>query len=189
MIAFLFFLLLFFALHLLPFFPEYRNRVIKRIGSEEMYKVAFAVVALLLLILMGLSKASTPYIELWFTPNILRYLVILLVFPAFVLIVGAYLPSNIKRYVPHPMLTGIIIWGTAHIIANGDVVSLILFGSFIAYSGAAMYLSNKRGLEKHTEVYPHQKDLIVVGIAAVTFILIYMLHGPLFGRTVLLPTP
>ena len=169
MISFLFFLLLFFVLHLLPFFPEYRSRIIERAGSEEMYKIAFSVLSLFLLFLMGM-----------------RYLVMLMVFPAFVLIVGAYLPCNIKRYVPHPMLTGIIIWGTAHILANGDVVSLILFGSFIGYSGAAMYLSNKRGLEKQTEVYPYQKDLIVAGIAAAAFIVLFMVHGPLFGRTVLL---
>ena len=186
MIAFLVFLLLFFVLHLLPFFPAYRARAIKLAGNEVIYKIAFAALSLLLLLLMGLSKASAPYIELWFTPNYLRYLVILLVFPAFVLIVAAYLPSNIKRYVPHPMLTGIIIWGAAHILANGDVVSLILFGSFIGYSGAAIHLSNKRGLEKQTGVYPREKDLIVVGIAAAAFIVIYMIHGSLFGRPVLL---
>lgn len=186
MIVFLFFLLLFFALHLLPFYSRYRGMIIEWIGSEMMYKIVFSVLSLLLLILMALSKASTPYIALWGSPNYLRYLVMLLVFASFVLIVGAYLPSNIKRYVPHPMLTGIIIWGMAHILANGDVVSLILFGSFAAYSGVAMHLSNRRGVEKQTEVYPYHKDLIVTGIAAVAFIIIYMVHGPLFGRPVLL---
>ncbi len=105
--------------------------------------------------------------------------------------VAAYTPNNIKRYVPHPMLTGVIIWGVTHMLVNGDVVSLILFGSFVAYSVMAMKLTNRRDQDKSSEQdaqesFPVVKDAIVVGIAMLGFLLVLWLHKFLFGRAVFL---
>jgi uncharacterized membrane protein len=131
------------------------------------------------------------FIGLWDAPEFFRYIAVVLILMSFILMVAAYMPNNIKRYVPHPMLTGVIIWGIAHILVNGDIVSLILFGSFVAYSVVAMKLANRRDQDKSSEQdaqgsIPVVKDAIVVGIAMLGWLLILWLHKFLFGRAVFL---
>ncbi len=196
MLFFLLGLLLFFGIHMLPFYPEHRTRLIEKIDSdtidgESMYKIIFCVVSLIGLIFIGAGKGSISFVNLWDTPVFLRYLAVISVLVSFVLIVAAYLPNNIKRYVPHPMLTGVIIWGATHLLVNGDVISIILFGGFVAYSVVAIKLIDKRAPEASSgqdaqEVIPVVKDGIVIGIATVGFLILLWLHGALFGRAIFL---
>ncbi len=194
MLFFILGLVLFFGVHMLPFYPEYRKQLIEKIDnetidSEDMYKIIFSVVALIGLIFIGVGKGSTEFIGLWETSGISRYISVILIFVSFVLMVSAYMPNNIKHYVPHPMLTGIIIWGVMHMITNGDIVSLILFGSFVVYSVTAIILANRRTYDESTdqdvqEKMPANKDAIVIGIAMFGFILLLWSHKFLFGRAV-----
>ena len=196
MLLFILGLLLFFGVHMLPFYPEYRAQLIEKIDNdtvdgEGMYKIIFSVISLIGLIFLGVGKGSMGFVNLWDTPIFFRYLAIIFVLISFVLMVAAYLPNNIKRYVPHPMLTGVIIWGVTHLIVNGDVTSIILFGSFVAYSIAAIKLPDRRGSKvssgKDTqEVISVVKDGIVIGIAIVGFLILLWLHKALFGRAVFL---
>lgn len=187
-------LVLFFGIHMLPFFPEYRALIIEKIDSdtiegEPVYKVVFAVIALLGLGFAGLGKGSMEFIGLWDTPTFFRYVSVVLILVSFILMVAAYLPNNIKRYVPHPMLTGVIIWGATHMMVNGDVVSIILFGSFVVYSVVAIILINQRPDDKDIvqdtqESIPIEKDAIVLGIAVAGFLLLLWLHEALFARAI-----
>jgi uncharacterized membrane protein len=196
MLLFILGLLMFFGVHMLPFYPEYRAQLIEKIDNdtidgEGMYKIIFSVISLLGLIFLGIGKGSMGFINLWDIPIFFRYLAVIFVLVSFVLMVAAYLPNNIKRYVPHPMLTGIIIWGVTHLIVNGDVTSIILFGSFVAYSIVAIQLTNRRGPKTSSgqdsqETVPVVKDGIVIGIAIVGFLILLWLHKPLFGREVFL---
>jgi uncharacterized membrane protein len=120
MFLFILGLLLFFGVHMLPFYPEYRAQLVEKIDNdtidgEGMYKIIFSVISLLGLIFLGVGKGSMGFVGLWDIPIFFRYLAVILVLISFVLMVAAYLPNNIKRYVPHPMLTGVIIWGGVHI--------------------------------------------------------------------------
>ena len=196
MLLFILGLLLFFSIHMLPFFPEYRTQLIEKldndtIDTEVMYKIIFSVISLLGLILVGIGKGSIEFISLWDIPELFRYIAVVLILTSFILMVAAYPPNNIKRYVPHPMLTGIIIWGVTHMIVNGDVTSLILFGSFVIYSVVAIKLTNRREQDKSSEQdaqesVPVVKDVVVVGIAMLGFLLVLWLHKFLFGRAVFL---
>ncbi len=187
-------LVLFFGIHMLPFYPEYRALIIEKIDSdriegEPVYKVVFAVIALLGLGFAGLGKGSMEFIGLWDTPTFFRYVSVVLILVSFILMVAAYLPNNIKRYVPHPMLTGVIIWGATHMMVNGDVVSIILFGSFVVYSVVAIILINQRPDDKDIvqdiqESIPIEKDAIVLGIAVAGFLLLLWLHEALFARAI-----
>jgi uncharacterized membrane protein len=181
---------------MLPFYPEYRAQLIEKldndtIDAEGMYKIIFSVISLVGLIFVGIGKGSMEFIGLWDTPAFFRYIAVILILMSFILMVAAYTPNNIKRYVPHPMLTGVIIWGVTHMLVNGDVVSLILFGSFVAYSVMAMKLTNRRDQDKSSEQdaqesFPVVKDAIVVGIAMLGFLLVLWLHKFLFARAVFL---
>ena len=57
-----------------------------------------------------------------------------LMLPAFILLIAAYVPGQIKARLKHPFLVAIKTWALAHLIANGDLASIILFGSFLAYA-------------------------------------------------------
>ena len=196
MLLFILGLVLFFGIHMLPFYPEYRARLIEKLDSdtidgEDMYKIIFSVVSLLGLIFVGVGKGSMAFIGLWDIPTFFRYVAVVLILLSFILMVAAYPSNNIKRYVPHPMLTGIIIWGVTHMIVNGDVASIILFGSFVVYSVVAIKLTNRREYDKNSEQdiqekIPVIKDAIVIGIAMFGFLLLLWLHKPLFGRAVFL---
>jgi len=196
MLFFILGLVLFFGIHMLPFYPEYRVQLIEKLDSdtidaEIMYKIIFSVISLLGLIFIGVGKGSMEFIGLWDIPVFFRYVAVVLILASFILMVAAYPPNNIKRYVPHPMLTGVIIWGVTHMLVNGDVVSLVLFGSFVAYSVVAIKLANKRQQDISSEQEAQQqipvvKDAIVIGIAMFGFLLLLWLHKPLFGRAVFL---
>ena len=54
--------------------------------------------------------------------------------PAMILLVAAYVPSRIRSAIAHPMLTALMLWACAHLLANGDLASAVLFGSFLAYA-------------------------------------------------------
>jgi len=196
MLLFILGLVLFFGIHMLPFYPEYRAQLIEKletdtIDAEGMYKIIFSVASLLGLIFIGIGKGSMGFIGLWDTPTFFRYIAVVLIPISFILMVAAYPPNNIRRYVPHPMLTGVIIWGATHIIVNGDVASIILFASFVAYSIVAIKLTNRRDYDKTIEQdaqekVPVVKDVIVIGIAMFGFLLLLWLHKFLFGRAVFL---
>ncbi len=196
MLLFILGLVLLFGIHMLPFYPEYRAQLIEKletdtIDAEGMYKIIFSVASLLGLIFIGIGKGSMGFIGLWDTPTFFRYIAVVLIPISFILMVAAYPPNNIRRYVPHPMLTGVIIWGVTHIIVNGDVASIILFASFVAYSIVAIKLTNRRDYDKTIEQdaqekVPVVKDVIVIGIAMFGFLLLLWSHKLLFGRAVFL---
>ncbi len=196
MLLFILGLIIFFGIHMLPFFPEYRAQLIEKIDNdmidaEGLYKVIFGVISLLGLIFIGIGKGSMEFVGLWSTPIFFRYITVVLIPVAFILMVAAYTPNNIKRYVPHPMLTGVIIWGATHMMVNGDVAAIILFGSFVVYSVVAIKLANRRQYNKNSEQdtqekIPVVKAAIVIGIAMLGFLLLLWLHKPLFGRAVFL---
>jgi uncharacterized membrane protein len=131
-------LLIFFAVHLLPLKTELRAGLIGRFG-EAAYKGLFSLLSLvgLVLIILGYAKlqglaGKNP--ELWLPPVWTRHLALLLMIPALILLAAAYIPSRIRTAVKHPMLAAIKLWAVAHLLANGDAASVLLFGSFLAYA-------------------------------------------------------
>ena len=131
-------LLLFFLVHLVPTRPDLRSGLVERFGQGG-YKAIISVISLagLVLIVVGFGKlqvmpAKNP--ELWIPPVWTRHLAFLLMLPAMILFVAAEVPCHIRTAVKHPMLAGIKIWATAHLLANGDLASILLFGSFLGYA-------------------------------------------------------
>ena len=87
------------------------------------------------LIAYGFARyRAAGMIDVWDPPRWLRHVNNLLLWPAFICIAAAYIPGDIKRVLKHPMLVGIKLWAFGHLLANGDLGSIILFGSFLAWA-------------------------------------------------------
>lgn len=80
----------------------------------------------------------------------------LLMLPVFVLVVAAYAPGRIKAAVKHPMVLAVKIWAFAHLLANGDLASVLLFGSFLAWGVVA-----RISLKKRQAANPHGAPPVV----------------------------
>jgi uncharacterized membrane protein len=129
-------LAVFFGPHTLTTMRTPRAAIIARTG-EVPYKVAYSAVSLvgIALIAYGFSRyRAAGMIDVWDPPRWLRHVNNLLLWPAFVCIAAAYIPGDIKRVLKHPMLVGIKLWAFGHLLANGDLGSIILFGSFLAWA-------------------------------------------------------
>lgn len=131
-------LALFMVAHLVPTLPAVRARLVGKLGFG-VYRLLFSLLSIagLVLIVVGYGRMQglgrgNP--ELWTSPVWVRHLVMLLMIPAIILLVAAYVPSRIRTAVRHPMLTALMIWAFAHLLANGDLASVLLFGSFLGYS-------------------------------------------------------
>ncbi len=82
---------------------------------------------------------------LWHPPAWTKHAAFLLMLPAFILLVAAYVPSRLRTWVRHPMLAAVSIWAIAHLLANGDLASLVLFGSFLVFSVYGRISASRRG--------------------------------------------
>jgi uncharacterized membrane protein len=130
-------LVLFLGVHSLRIFAEdWRTAQIARLGLgayKGLYSLASA--AGLALIVFGYAQARRAHAVLWDPPLWTRHLSALLMLFAFVLLVAAYIPGNrIKAAVRHPMILGVKIWAAGHLLANGHVEDLLLFGGFLAWA-------------------------------------------------------
>jgi uncharacterized membrane protein len=170
-------LLVFFLVHLVPTEADLRRGLAGRLG-ENRYKAIFSVVALvgLVLIIIGYGKlqvmaGKNP--EIWTPPIWTRHIAFLLMLPAMVLIVAAYVPSHIRTATKHPMLAGIKLWATAHLLANGDLASILLFGSFLAYAVYDRISVKRRSVKIPTAPHGWVNDIIAIaaGLALYGFML------------------
>jgi uncharacterized membrane protein len=140
-------LAVFLGAHTLVALRPQRAAVIARLG-EGPYKGLFALVSLIGILLIGYGFAryrAAGYIDLWVPPHWIRHVTEALVWPAIILVVAAYVPNNIKRVLQHPMLAGVKLWALAHLLANGDLGSIILFGSILAWAVYDRIAIKRRG--------------------------------------------
>jgi uncharacterized membrane protein len=129
-------LVLFLGAHLVPTFPTTRADLRVRLG-EGGYKGLFSLVSLLGLVLIvigfGEARMGSWNMVLWSPPVWTKHIAFALMLPAFILLVATYIPSHIRDRARHPMLVAVKLWALAHLIANGDLAGVLLFGSFLAY--------------------------------------------------------
>jgi uncharacterized membrane protein len=129
-------LALFIGAHGLTTRRELRAALIGRFG-ESVYKIAYSVVSLagLVLIAWGYSiYRATGWIDIWYPPRFMKHITIGLMLPAAIMIVASYLRGRIYTVLKHPMLASVKLWAAAHLLSNGDLGSIILFGSFLGWA-------------------------------------------------------
>jgi uncharacterized membrane protein len=129
-------LIVFIAPHVFVTRRAARAGAIARLG-EWPYKGLFSLISIIGVILIGWGFAryrASGYIPVWSPPDWTRHVAVALMWPAIVFFVAAYIPGNIKRTLKHPMLVGVKLWAFAHLLANGDLGSIILFGGILAWA-------------------------------------------------------
>lgn len=180
-------LLLFFATHSARIFADDRRaRFIARHGLAP-WKLAYSVLSLLglALIVWGYGQARIEPVQLWLPPVWTRHLAALLTLPAFVLIAAAYVPgTRMKATLGHPMLAGVKLWALAHLIANGTLADLLLFGGFLVWAVADFVSARRR--DRAAGLVPPRgvigRDAVAVGVGLVAwFVFARHLHAWLFG--------
>lgn len=173
--------------HLLPSVaPAVRSNLAGKLG-EGPYKGLFAldIVIALVLIVYGWKSATAAYV---YTPPLFGSPVIhLLMLLALILFAASSAPTNIKRYIRHPQMMAVILWGVAHLLSNGDGRSVTLFGGLTAWAILEMVFINRRdGAWQKPESKPIAADLITVVIGILLFTALLYFHRNLFGVAVLL---
>jgi uncharacterized membrane protein len=165
---------------------DWRGAQLARRG-EAAWKGAYSLLSLagLALVVVGYGLSRTAPIELWTPPTWTRHVAALLTIPAFVLLAAAYVPgTRIKAAVGHPMVLGVKVWAFAHLIANGRLADLALFGAFLVWA-IVLYAASRRrdrnaGVRR--EAGPASRDAIAVALGLVAWAAFaFWLHGPLIG--------
>ena len=187
MLALILGLLIFLGVHSMRLYAnDWRARQVERLGLLT-WKGLYAAVSLLglVLIIWGYGQARQVPEVLWGVPIWTRHLAALFTLPAFILLTAAYVPgTHIRARVGHPMLLGVKFWALAHLIANGSLADLLLFGGFLTWAVVLFVVLRRRdrlaGLS-----YPAQgvsRDLIAIVLGLVGFVVFAMvLHWPLIG--------
>lgn len=200
MIEFFAALLLFLASHSIPSRPSLRGRAVALIG-EGPYLLLYALLSIALLAWLVSAAIRAPVVPLW-GPGIWAYhLALAAMLPACWLLVGGLAnpnPASVslsrRRFDPaspglgglvrHPVMWGFALWAGVHILANGDLVMLILFGTFLVFAVAGMKLLDRRrgGLARATGWGWTGRDLLVTfGGGSLLYLVLLALHPMLIG--------
>ena len=167
--------------------PGWRSAQIARRG-ERAWKGVYSIAAGigLALLIVGYGMARREPVVLYTPPTALRHLALLVMLPVFPLLFAAYMPGRISRVVKHPMLLATKLWATAHLLANGTLADVLLFGGFLAWA-VADRISVKRRAAAEAPVVPGappgpMNDLIaIVGGLAVYAVTLLWAHRWAFG--------
>lgn len=165
---------------------DWRTARIDKTG-ERPWKLAVTIVSLIgfALIVFGYGQARQATPLLFSPPVWTRHVAALLILLAFILIAAAYVKgTRIKARVGHPMILGVKVWALAHLMANGTLADVVLFGSFLAWA-VLDYIASRRRDRAAGTVYPVgpiSRDLIAIATGGVAWALFgFVLHGPLIG--------
>jgi uncharacterized membrane protein len=179
-------LVLFLGVHSVAIFvPALRARTIHALG-EGAWKGLYALVSLVgfVLICYGFGVARQTPVILYSPPTWLRYVAVILMLPVFPLLIAAYLPGRIKTAAKHPMLAAVKLWAFAHLLANGMLVDVLLFGGFLVWAVADRISLKRRSTPQVLRTAPpgpwNDAIAVVVGLA-IYALLIGWAHARLFG--------
>ncbi len=164
--------------------PAWRDGTAARLG-EGTWKGLYALVSLLgfVLLVLGYSAARQAPVVLYVPPAWMRQLALVLMLPVFPLLAAAYLPGRISRAAKHPMLLAVKIWATAHLLSNGMLADVVLFGGLLAWA-VADRISLKRRVARPVPAAPEAplNDSMALGLGLLVYVaLVAGLHKALFG--------
>src|ERR1700733_6565554 len=179
-------LVLFLGIHTLPAQRELRARAIAAMG-EGSYKLVYALISVLGIALIAWGFAhyrATGWIDIWSPPKALKHITLALMLPAVILVVAAFLRGHIYTTLKHPMLAGVKLWAAAHLLAKGDLGSVVLFGSFL---GGAVF--DRISLNRRTDaggppipVGGWGNDVIAVAVGIVAYVALgFAFHPVVIG--------
>jgi uncharacterized membrane protein len=182
-------LVLFLGIHTLTTQRDLRARIVASMG-EAGYKIGYTLISVagLALVTWGYSNyRATGWIDVWNPPTAFKHITVALMLPAVILVVASYIRGRIYTTLKHPMLTGVKLWAAAHLLANGDLGSIILFGSFLAWA-VFDRISLKRRPDAGGPPIPvggPGNDLIAIAVGVIVYLaLAFAFHPVVIGVAV-----
>ena len=180
-------LILFLGAHTLTTLRTTRAAAIGRLG-EGPYKGLYSLVSVagLVLIVWGFaSYRGAGYIQVWNPPYALFHpIALFLLWFAFVALAAAYSPpSRIKAILRHPMLVGVKAWALSHLLVNGDLGSMLLFGGLLVWAVYDRIALKRRGDMGAAPTGWSKNDAIALIIGTVAYVAVFWLHDTLIGVT------
>src|SRR5450755_1514051 len=178
-------LALFFAAHSVSIAaPFWRDRMVLLVGTLQ-WKGLYALIAVggFAALIWGYSLARHSPIIVFAPPFWLRSATFILMLPVFPLALAAYLPGKIKTATRHPLLAATKLWATAHLLSNGTLAAVLLFGSFLAWA-VADRISLKRRAQAPIHTLPASSfndAIAVIGGLALYILFVWRLHLWLIG--------
>ena len=136
------------------------------------------------LLIYGYGLARQSPIVVWTPPTAMRHIALLLMLPVFPLFLAAYLPGRIKAAAKHPMLLAVKFWAFAHLLANGTLVDMILFGAFLAWAVIDRIAVKRRAVPRAIPVAPPSaiNDVIaLIGGLAIYALFLFWAHRQWIG--------
>jgi uncharacterized membrane protein len=170
--------------HVFITFRGARADVIAKLGMNG-YRAVFAIVSIagLTLIVWGFGQYHPHAPQIWSPPAFMRHITVGLMLLGVIFVTAAFIPSHIKAKLKHPMLAGVKTWALAHLLSNGDLASILLFGSFLAWGVYARIAAKRRG-DLGATVAPAGwiNDVIVVVVGIVIYLALgYAFHPMIIG--------
>lgn len=180
-------LTIFLTTHSIRIFADgWRTRTIARVGQNS-WRGVYSLISIagLALLAWGYGQARLESVVLYDPPAFTRQIAGLLMLISFVLVAAAYVPANhIKSAVGHPMVAGVQVWAFAHLLSNGRLAGVVLFGAFLAWAIVDFIAARKRDRAAGT-VYPAgqamRTALVVAAGIGVWAAFVYRLHYWLIG--------
>jgi uncharacterized membrane protein len=177
-------LVVFFGMHSIAIFaPELRARALSGMG-EAPWKAGHGLISLLgfVLIVYGFGLARQAPVVLYTPPHWMRHVTFLLMLPVFPLLLASYLPGRIKSAAKHPMLAALKFWALAHLLSNGMLADVLLFGGFLAWAVIDRISLKSRTQSIRTAPPGRFNDLLAVVLGLALYVLfILWAHVRLFG--------
>jgi len=176
-------LTLFLGIHALPMIPSLRAALVARWG-EPRYKGVFSLISAVGLALIVAGYAVADDRTRLFAPfPAARALAPFAMVASFILFAAANMRGHLRRIVRHPMLLGLLLWASVHLLANGDRAGTVLFGAFLAYALVDLVSAIRRGAVKLFVPVPKHDLIAAVGGGAVA-LAVMTFHRILFGVAV-----
>jgi uncharacterized membrane protein len=165
--------------------PGWREAQIRQRG-EGGWKGLYSLVSLagLLLIVHGYGVARQSPLPVYLPPQALRHAALLLMLPVFPLLLATYLPGRLQRAARHPTLLAVKLWAMAHLLANGNLADLLLFGGFLAWAVADRVAVKRRAVPRQVPGAPQgafNDAIAVVGGVGLYAAFLFGLHAWLIG--------
>lgn len=174
-------LALFIAIHILPTLGGLRGRLVARVG-ENGWKMSHRLITVVAIVLMVLGWKRAPFELVYLPPAWASYAPFVLMLPALYLLIGRRIGTNLKRFTAHPMLWAIVLWAGSHLLANGDLRAVVLFGGFAGYALFAMWWQSARGKAKvATERWPWSSEFRAGAVTLAVYAVLVAVHGWISG--------
>ncbi len=177
-------LIIFFSIHLIPSLANIRADLIEHFGIKR-FKISYALTAAVGFITIIVGMIYADYVHLWVPPTWGRHTTIALMLPTMIMVGAGSSATNINRFTRHPMLWGVTLWATAHLLANGDLASVLLFSSFAIYSLFAMWSANHRGAKLDNITYPFKSDIKYIASRVVIYTILLFAHPYFTGKVLI----